>query len=116
MQQITLDLECAQSATFHTSMTYTNPDGSPVDLTGWNAVMEVRRVPSSADALVRCTVANNRIRLGGTSGHIDIEIEDTVTADFPPANYRYDLLLIGPHTTVRLLKGLFVVDATVSRR
>jgi hypothetical protein len=77
--------------------------------------MDVRRTFDSDQALVHLSTSNDRIDLRGRQGVIALRIESQVTAAFAPGSYRYDLMLRGPSETIRLMRGLFIVDASATR-
>lgn len=95
-----------QGATFRRVITWRDDDGNLVNLTGYTARMQVRRIPGDT-TLLELTTANGRISLGGSAGTITLLVTAAVTAaltKWPSAVY--DLELIdGSGTVTRLLEG-----------
>jgi hypothetical protein len=106
---------CEQGATFTLPLVWKQADGTPVDLTGYSAQMDVRTSKTAETAVVELTTINGRITLGGATGEITLMIPATITATLDPAAYVYDLELIQGVTVYRILEGTFVVDGEVTR-
>lgn len=111
---------CEQGATFNPVVTWTDGDGDPVGLAGYQARMHVRPTIDSASVIIEVTsaspAASGGITLGGSTGTINIVLEATATDDLPKGTHRYDLELESPSGFVtRLLKGRFKVDPEVTR-
>lgn len=110
------NITCEQGATFNLSITYSDPTGNTVDLTGYQARMDVRVTPSAPAPIVRLTTENDRIRLDGANGNISLVLSAAETANIPAAKFVYDLELVSASNTVtRLIQGSFTVDAEVTR-
>lgn len=114
MAAATYDILCEQGATLSLALTYKDPDGDPVNLTGYTARMQVRESVSAASTLVAIT-SSSGITLGGSAGTIQISLSATTTAALPKGSYVYDLELSSGGTVTRLLKGAFTVDPEVTR-
>jgi hypothetical protein len=104
---------CPQGSTFTRTLTY-KIDDSPVDLTGYEARLQVREYHYSDDFVVNLT-DNDGITLGGSAGTIDIVIDATTTQDLVPGSYVYDLELVVGSTVTRLVEGKFTVTPEVTR-
>ena len=110
----TLNLNCWQGASWDYNLTWTL-NGTAVNLTGWNARMQVRETYDAHTAVLSLT-AGTGITLGGTAGSILLEATATQTASISEGQYVYDLELITPGGYVtRLIEGNFVVDPEVTR-
>jgi hypothetical protein len=112
-----LDLECYAGATFNYDLTYLAA-GSPVDLSGYDARLQVRKSYENADAVFSLSVGSG-ITLGGTAGSIELFID---AADSAGLNVRrvetwlYDLELEDEAGKVtRLVEGQFRVLPEVTR-
>ena len=100
----TYDLCIQQGATF-TKVFRWKANGSPVNLTGWTARMQIRATADAAAALIELTTQNARIVLGGTEGTITLNISATDTAGLPAGRGVYDLELVAPNSAVTCLVG-----------
>lgn len=110
----TLNLNCWQGANWDYSLTWTT-NGTAVNLTGYNARMQVRTTYDSNDSVLSLT-AGTGITLGGTAGSILLDASATATAAIEEGQYVYDLELITPGGYVtRLIEGTFIVDPEVTR-
>lgn len=108
------NIVCPQGSTYVQQFTY-SIDNDPVDLTGYDARMQVREKYVSKTAIVSLDT-DSGITLGGASGTIDVEISSGVTELIVAKDYVYDLELISPSNTVtRLIEGKFIVTPEVTR-
>lgn len=114
-----LDLHIEQGATFAWSATLMNQatDGTrtAVDLTGYTARMQIRRRMSDDTPLLSLTTENGRIILGGSAGSIFLEIAATDTAGLSAGKALYDLELVNGSMVKRLIEGLCVISAGMTR-
>lgn len=104
---------CPQGSTFTRTLTY-KIDSSPVDLTGYEARLQVREYHYSDDFIINLTDTAG-ITLGGSAGTIDIIIAASATQNFVPGDYVYDLELVAGGTVTRLIEGKFSVTPEVTR-
>lgn len=106
-----------QGATFRRRFQWqTGPSGTPVDLTGYTAAMQVRPAPTAETIIVELTTADGSITLTD-EGDIHLVLDAAATALLPAGTYSYDLeLTAGPGgDTRRLLRGQFEISAEVTR-
>ena len=108
-----LNLTCPQGSTFDKTLTY-KIDDSAVDLTGYDARLQVREFHYSDDAVINLS-AGSGITLGGSAGTIQVLLDATTTEDLNPGNYVYDLELVVSGTVTRLVEGKFVVTPEVTK-
>jgi hypothetical protein len=112
-----LDLNCWQGANFDYVLTWESA-GTPVNISGYSARMQVRSNYDSGTAIVNLT-AGTGITLGGTAGTISLAMNATTTAALdgtPNAQYIYDLELIsGAGYVTRLVEGNFFINPEVTR-
>ena len=112
---------CEQGATFNPTISWVDDEGVAVDLSTYEARMQVRPTVPSASVIFEVTsaspaAASGGITLGGSAGTIEIVLEATATDDLPTGTFRYDLELEAPDGFVtRLLKGRFKIDPEVTR-
>lgn len=104
---------CDQGATFLLVLTWRNPDGTPINLTGYTA--EMRVAPTKGATLVlHPTTANGQIALGGALGTVTITVPASITESLNPGQYAYELdLTSGGGIVTRLVEGPFIVDGQV---
>jgi hypothetical protein len=86
----------------------------PVDLTGYEAKMQVRKAPGSP-VILELSTANTRITLGGTQGLINLVVPANATLTLPVGKYKYDLDLTDANGFVtRFVQGNFEIVATIT--
>lgn len=108
-----------QGDSFLLSLTYNNPSGSAINLTGASALMEIRDQPGgkivcATASGVASASANDGIIITASAGKIDINItpEKTKAFNFPRSAYQLQLIQSGGVKTT-LLTGWFLVNAGV---
>lgn len=111
-----LDMSCYQGASFDYTLTWQTA-GTPVNLSGYTARMQVRDGYDGGSAIVSL-VSGTGITLGGTAGTILVALTATETAAIdatPSGQYVYDLELVTGSTVTRLVEGNFLVSPEVTR-
>jgi len=90
--------------------------GTPVNLTGRTARMEVRTKPDASTVTLNATPY---ITLGGEAGTVDLNIPASVLAGIAPRsgpkNYVYDLEIVSGQEVTTLLAGRFQVAPEVTK-
>jgi hypothetical protein len=110
------DFAIEQGATTIRSFVWKSSDGTPVDLTGYAARMQVRRSVSAADVLLEASTFNNRIQLDPLAGRITLVLPADVTAAINWTRGRYDIELVSPDGDVtRLVQGEITVSKEITR-
>ena len=114
-----LDLNMWQGASWDYTLTW-QTGGTPVNLSGYDARLQVRESHASSTAVLSLT-AGTGITLGGTAGTIILEATATQTAAISaqppgPQQYVYDLELVsGAGVVTRLVEGRVLVYPEVTR-
>ena len=109
-----LDLIIDQGATWRRTVRWTS-DGSPVNLTGATARMQLRQQFTDPTPAIDLTTGNGVTVTGGL-GTISIVITATATAALNPGRYVYDLdVTNGTGDVTRLLYGWATVTPEVTR-
>lgn len=105
-----------QGATFTRQLTWNDSAGSPVNLSGYTARMDVRTsIDAAGAAVLSLTTTNGRIVLGGSAGTIILSAEATATQVIESGNYVYDLELVLGSNITRLVQGSFTLRGEVTR-
>ena len=107
------NIRCDQGSTLRRVITVTQSDGTPVDLTGYGARMQVRRRITSTDALLDLNTEDGGIELGGEDGTITISISASQTAEVARSGV-YDLELVNGATVTKILRGQFILQPEVT--
>lgn len=105
-----------QGATFRKRLTWKGPSGTPIDLTGCTARMQVRAEVGSPTVLLELTTENGGIVLGGALGTIDLYTSDEDTGAITWDGGVWDLEIVHPGGEVtRLAQGSISVSPEVTR-
>ena len=101
-----------QGATFSTTLTGNDANGSALALTNYTAIAQLRKSPSSSTS-TSFTVAFVSPR---TTGQITISLTATQTAALEAGRYNYDVLITsGSSVKTRVVEGIATVNPSVSR-
>ena len=112
-QPASYDLIMYQGASWDYQFTW-SVSGSPVNLTGYTARMQVR--PSYiSDSVILSLTNGSGITLGGAAGTIALAASASVSAAIEPRAYVYDLELVNGSEVTRLLEGKFTATPEVTR-
>jgi hypothetical protein len=110
------DITIEQGATFQLNIVWKAPNGTPIDLTGYTARMQVREKVSSTATLLSLTTENGGIALGGAAGTIAVTAAATLTDDITTKRGVYDLELVSSGGVVtRLIEGCVTISPEVTR-
>jgi hypothetical protein len=116
MAAATYDILIEQGATFQLNLVYKDSGGSPIDISGYTARMQVRRSYDAPTALLDLTTENGAITLGGVAGSLVVEAGPTLTRDLPAKGGVYDLELVAPSgVVVRLIRGTATISPEVTK-
>jgi hypothetical protein len=106
-----------QGANWFLTVTYENPNGTPINLTGYSAALQLRSLPSDPTAVLTLTTANSGITITALTGVVAIQATATQTRAIDEGTYYYDLEITDTFTGVvtRLVQGQVVVSPEVTR-
>jgi hypothetical protein len=109
-----------QGADWFLNVNYDNPNGTPVNLTGYSAALQLRSYPDAPTAVLSLTSAvNGGITITGATGLVAMQATATQTRAIDEGTYYYDLEITSPASptaiVTRLIQGQAVVSAEVTR-
>jgi len=119
----TANLLCDQGSTFTTTVAWTNAGGTAINLTGYNARMDVRFAQTKeADLVLQLTQANGRCTVPSgdkSTGIFTLKVSAADTAALTAGTYYYDLEVFSVDSTSpvyvqRLIQGKFTVKPEVT--
>ena len=111
-----LDLTIEQGATFEKILLYKDADGQPIDLTGYNAELQVRSSKDSTRILLELSTDNSKIGISGETGQITLLILASETSQISWSEAVYDLKLISDSGfSTRLVEGKVKLSKAVTR-
>lgn len=100
------DITIEVGATFRLPVIWEDPDGNPIDNTGYEARMKVKKKYSDTVALLEFTTTGGQIVLGGVDGSVTVKGLATVTEGVTAKYGVYDLEMVAPNGDVdRILMG-----------
>lgn len=120
-----------QGSTFLFVLTWTQPltsdqilandtFGTPVDMTGYGARMQVRSSPGATDLEMDASTTNGMITIGNpepTDGTVNVNVPALFMQNMAAGNYKYDLDVWSSDATpivTRLIQGGFKLTAEVT--
>ena len=112
------DLVIKQGATWIYPITWERPAGTPVDISGFTARMQIRDDAYSSTVLVDMTTANGRITIDGPAGTVTLILADDLTAALSfrgTAAYDLELVQASPRWVVPLIGGSVTLMPEVTR-
>lgn len=116
MAAATYDFEIEQGATLVKPIVWKDSSGTPINLTGYTAKMQVRQSVSSPDVLLELSTTNGKIQITPATGTVTLVFDATTTAAITWKRGKYDLELTSTGGTVtRLLEGQIAVSQEVTR-
>ena len=116
MAAATHDILIEQGATFQLNLVWKDSLGTPINLTGYTARMQVRHKYADTDPLLSFTTENGAITLGGALGTIAVTGLATLTDALTVKSGVYDLELVSPGSVVtRLIQGGVTITPQVTR-
>lgn len=124
-------ISCDQGSTFLFTLTWTQPlttdqitagdtYGTPVNMTGYGARMQVRSAPGATDLEIDASTTNGMIVIGNddpTDGTVNINIPALFMQEMAAGSYKYDIDVWSSAATpivTRLVQGSFKVSAEVT--
>ena len=93
------DIIIEQGATFDIQLTWEDDKGDLINLTGYDAALQVRDPKNPVVVLLDMNVQNARIILGNEAGTIRLRLTATETSaiTFSDARYQFEVSLNIPH-------------------
>jgi hypothetical protein len=105
-----------KGATYRHTLIWKSSTGSPIDLTGCTAKMQVREEATAASVLLELSTTNHRIEITPLTGQLDFFVDDAVTDLLATEGGVYDLEIYHPNGDVtRLCQGTLPFSEEVTR-
>ena len=103
-----------QGSTWTLQIVYQDPSGTPINLTGYNAQMKVRKKADSSAVVLSLATGGQGIVITGAQGKLNLTATDEQTQVIEPGLYVYDLELDNGGVRTRLIQGMVTVSAEVT--
>lgn len=89
--------------------TVNNPDGSPLNLTGYTGVAKIRKFPESA------TSTPFTVGIVSAAGQVVLSLSNTVTDDLKTGRHYYDIIITSTEgKKTKVVDGMVLVNASES--
>ncbi len=116
MSASVLPLDIEQGATYEKKLTWQDANENPIDITGYDARLQVRSEKESDVVLLELNVSNGGIILGDAAGTIELFISSSDTEALTWTQGVYDLELItDTGKVIRFIEGAICVSLEVTR-
>ena len=106
-----------QGADWYINFTYQNPAGTPVNITGYTAALQVRTSPLAKTYVLSLTNGSG-ITITGATGLIAVHAAASQTNAITNGKYTYDLEISSPASpaiVTRLVQGTIEVSPQTTR-
>lgn len=109
------NVEIDQGADWFLNVTYEQPAGTPVNITGYTSALQLRSLPTDATAVLSLSTGSG-ITITGASGLVAVHATAAQTRAIDEGIYYYDLEITSQSNIVtRLVQGQAYVSAEVTR-
>jgi len=89
-------------------------NGDPVDITGYDAQLEIRQTKTSPDVLLKLSVSNGKITVGGANGIFTLNCAPADTEDLEFQDAVYDMLIEKDTIRQKFLSGKVSMGRTIT--
>lgn len=109
------NVEIDQGADWFLNVTYEQPAGTPVNITGYTSALQLRSLPTDTTAVLSLSTGSG-ITITGASGLVAVHATAAQTRAIDEGVYYYDLEITSQSGIVtRLVQGQAYVSAEVTR-
>lgn len=111
---VTYNTTIDQGADWFINFTYEQPAGTPVDISGCQAALQIRTSPLAKTAVLTLTNEDG-ITVVGEEGLLQCHATAEQTAAITNGRYAYDIEITSQGITTRLAQGTIEVSPQVTR-
>ena len=98
-----------QGTDYEEVFTVNNPDGSPLDLTGYTGAAKIRKFPESTAS------TSFNVGIVSSAGQVLVSLANTVTSGLKSGRYYYDVIIISSQgKKTKVVDGMVLVNASES--
>jgi hypothetical protein len=98
-----------QGEDYQEVFTVNNPDGTPLDLTGYTGVAKIRKFPESS------TSTPFSVGIVSTAGQVVVSLANTVTTDLKAGRHYYDVIITSSAgKKTKVVDGMVLVNPSES--
>lgn len=110
------DITIEMGATYNNTITYSDSDGTAIDVSAYVPRMQVRNSIESTTTILDLNSTNGYITVSdGPAGEITINVPASITAVLSPGNGVYDIEIDNSVEVIRLLQGNVYISKDVTR-
>jgi len=109
MAVASVNIVIEQGTDYSEVFTVNNPDGTPLDLTGYSGTAKIRKFPESTSS------TSFGVGIVSTAGQVVVSLANTVTSELSGGRYYYDVIItssIGKKSKV--VDGMVLVNPSES--
>ena len=113
---VTFNTTIDQGADWFINFIYEQPAGTPVNISGYTAALQVRTSPLAKTAVLTLTNTSG-ITITGAEGLLECHATALQTSEITNGKYAYDIEITAPVTGVvtRIAQGTIMVSPQVTR-
>lgn len=99
-----------QGTDYQEVFTVNNPDGSPLDLTGYTGAAKIRKFPDSTAS------TSFNVGIVSATGQVVVSLANTVTSELKGGRYYYDVIITAESTgkKSKVVDGMVLVNPSES--
>jgi hypothetical protein len=115
MPAVTYNALIEQGADWEIVFEWKDPSGTPINITGYSAALQIRTSPLAKTTVLSLTNGNG-ITIDGALGKITVRATATQTGNITNGQYAYDMELTSlANVVTRLVQGSVTVSPQVTR-
>ena len=106
-----VNITLEQGTDFENVYTVTNPNGTPLDLTGYTAAAKIIKFPGSST-----TSSSFNVGIITAAGQVLVSMANTVSAVLNPGRYYYDVIITASvsNKKTKIIEGMALVTPSAS--
>lgn len=104
-----------QGATWNLEVLYKDSAGAVINLTGYDAALQIRKAYDTDEPVLELDSDGNGIVITANLGKLAITASAADTADIAPGDYVYDLEISSGSVVTRIIQGTVHVSPEVTR-
>lgn len=109
MAVASVNIVIEQGTDYSEVFTVNNPDGTPLDLTGYNGTAKIRKFPESTSS------TSFGVGIVSTAGQVVVSLANTVTSGLSGGRYYYDVIITSSSgKKSKVVDGMVLVNPSES--
>ena len=110
-----VNITIEQGTDIENSYSVSNPDGSPLDLTGYSATAKLIKFPGSTTT---SSITSFNVGIVSSTGQVVTSIANTITSRLDPGRYYYDVIVTSgaDNKKTKIITGMALVRPSASNQ